>query len=101
MGTLLTGVGMIVVLVVLYFLYQYFQSNQEERHDKSEVPRNRTVNDTNYNIDNTGIEAEDANLSPRAAAQTKQNWEETDYIPSDEEFYQVKKGLDGSDDATA
>ena len=94
MGSTLIAVGVVVVGIAAYFLYNYYQQNHEERIAKLDTPRNRIVNDTNYNIDNTGVEDEYANLNKQEAKTVTQNWEKTGYIPSDEEFYDVKEELD-------
>lgn len=85
--------GIIVVLAILYFLVRRHQHQQETTSEMA--PRTRVVNDSNYNIDNTGVtDAEYANLSAEEARRIRDQWQAEGYIPSDEEFHRVKDAME-------
>lgn len=84
--------GTLFVLAILYFLVRRHQHQQETTSEMP--PRPQVIDDSNYNIDNTGL-GDDTyeNLSPAEARRIRDQWEAEGYIPSDEEFYRVKEAL--------
>ncbi len=87
--------GAILVLAIVFYLTRRHQFKQRAMQEKP--PYQKVVNDTNYNIDNRGLNEEQNydNLTPEQARTIKKGWEETDYIPSEEEYAAVDKALKG------
>lgn len=86
---LLWVLGGLIILLLVWYLTRRHQNQQDARQEPE--PRNEVINETNYNIDNTGIEGRDyANLDPGEARLVLKQWEEEEYIPSDEEFRRVQ-----------
>lgn len=86
---LLWVLGGLIILLLVWYLTRRHQNQQDARQEPE--PRNEVINETNYNIDNTGMEGRDyANLDPGEARRILKEWEEEDYIPSDEEFRRVQ-----------
>lgn len=89
---LLWVAGAILVLGLIWYLTRRHGYQQAARHDSD--PRKEIVNETNYNIANSGPELEDTDeLAPDEARQILAAWKKEDYIPTDEEFHQVQRAL--------
>ena len=89
---LLWVIGGIIVLAIIWYMTRRHQHQQAVRQEPE--PRNQTVNQTNYNIDNTGPELKpEGDLEPEEARRILAIWEKEDYIPSDEEFRRVQRAI--------
>lgn len=82
--------GAAIVLILAIALTRYYQRKQKTREDLP--PRTATKNTSNYNIDNTGIDDKHLDdLNPREANEVVDKMKESDYIPSEEEFHELRK----------
>ncbi|PHI18368.1 hypothetical protein CEQ90_18140 [Lewinellaceae bacterium SD302] len=82
--------GAAIVLIIAYFMTRNYQKKQKTREDLP--PRTRIVNDSNYNIDNTGTEDKNlGKLADNEADVVIDKMKKSDYIPSDEEFHDLRK----------
>lgn len=82
-------IGAAIVLIAVYLLTRYFQAKQKTREDLP--PETAVVNDSNYNIANTGVEDKDlTKLSKQEAEVVIDKMKKSDYIPSDEEFHELR-----------
>jgi hypothetical protein len=83
-------IGAAIVLLTVYFLSRKFRREQKTRDDLP--PRTRIVNDSNYNINNTGVEDKKLEqLSPQEAQEVIDKMKSSDYIPTDEEFNELRR----------
>ncbi|CAH1000476.1 hypothetical protein LEM8419_01629 [Neolewinella maritima] len=88
-------IGALIVLLVVLFLTKRAQSTQRAKHLKTNDPRHNVVNTTSYNIneDSLGDKEGKEELTAEEARQEAENMKETGHIPSDEEFYRLRKDM--------
>lgn len=82
-------IGAAIVLAIVYFTTRKFQRSQKTREDLP--PRTKIVNDTNYNINNSGVTGKNYDeLSATEAEEVIDKMKSSDYIPSDQEFHNLR-----------
>lgn len=88
----LAGAAVVILLAALYF--RKILADRKEREAIQHDPRSHTVNDTNYNIAREGVDGHrDEGFDAAAAKNVINNFEETNEIPTDEEFHKLQRDV--------
>lgn len=89
--------GAVIVLLICYFYWLKFNREQKHRERINHDTRSHIVNDSNYNLNRTGIdEHRIATDAPQEAAEGIDNAKKTDSIPTPEEFHELRQDLRNS-----
>jgi hypothetical protein len=95
-GSLLWMLGALIVLVITFLLTRKAQKDQRSHQQelKDNDPYQKVVNDSSYNINREGIDGHrDENLSAEEARRAVDDLEQTEQLPSEEEFNELRKDM--------
>ena len=81
----------VAVLAAIFFLTRYYQRRQVDHQEELKDPRSNVVNDSNYNINREGMDGHRTDTgSPADTKAGIKTLKETNEIPTDKEFYDLK-----------
>lgn len=86
--------GIVVVITGLILYYLKVKKDQAKLNAAEHNAYSHTVNDSNYNINREGVDGHrDKDLSKKEAERAVETLKETNEIPSQAEFNEIKKDL--------
>jgi|GEM_PF-2368080 len=88
----LAGAAVLLVIAAVYF--RKILADRKEREAIAHDPRSHVVNDSNYNKNREGIDGHRSEgLNTAEAREGIENFTETDEIPTDAEFHDLRKNI--------
>ena len=86
--------GALIVLAVVFYMTKRAQYTQAAKSAKTADPRQNVVNDSNYNINQEGIDGHRSEgMNADEARRTAEEMKESGHIPTDEEFHDLRDDM--------